>query len=80
MVRLRLENIMIIKLPIMLCFYAQTLWYYAAVLLHKNASISDLPKDMYCRSQNMNNQKTLVCSILISAGFVALSTFMQDAS
>ena len=37
---------------------------------------SDLPKDLYCWSQDMNNQ-ILVCSILISAGVGALSSIFK---
>ena len=58
----RLENIMFIKPPIMLCYMLERCGNYAAVLtnyvsfLHSKC-FSDLPKDIYCRSQNMNNQK-----------------------
>ena len=37
-------------------------------------------KDIYCRSQNMNNQKQWYTPIVISAGIGALSTIIQDAS
>ena len=80
-IMIRLENIMLIKPPIMLCFYAQTLWYLCCCsnqlcLIFTPKCFSDLPKDLYCWSQDMNNQ-ILVCSILISAGVGALSSIFK---
>jgi len=53
--------------------YVAILTYYASFLCQK--CFSDSPKDIYCRSQNMNNQKCWYTPNLLR---IDISAFRED--